>query len=436
MIPGDERAVPHEGLDPAETLARMRRDDAPEAPAMSRTARRLVVAAGAVAILLSAGGAWWATSAGGADLRASLRDRYDAWIVAQRAGALGAAGSSHEPIEVEVLPGEPIGALADRLEQLGLILDARAFVALAHQEGSDRRIQAGAHALRPSMTAHEVLRALEVAEGDEVVLTLREGLRAEEVAERLAGAGIADRDAFLALVADPRGVMLPPVVASRPGGRSLEGYLFPDTYRFAPDEAPEAVLGRLVATFADRVGGLLATAVVTTAVGAAGAEAIEDGVVAPLGPSGPSLSIDEVVALASIVERETALEAERPMVARVYLNRLSEPPYLLNADPTIQYALGFQPEPAPGSWWKRPLSLDDLAMDSPYNSYTTAGLPPSPIASPGRAAIEAVLRPADGPWQYFVADSIACDGSHVFAVTYEEHLANVARVGTGACSAP
>jgi len=433
---GDERTGPRAGPDPAEALARMRREDAPDAIAVSDAARRLIVAAAVAAILLSAGGAWWLTSAGGAELRAALRARYDAWIVAQRAGSLGAPGTSDEPVSIEVLPGEPIGAIADRLEQLGLILDARAFVALAHQQGSDRRIQAGAHALRPSMTAEEVLRELEVAEGDEVVLTLREGLRAEEVAERLAGAGLVRREAFLALVADPRGVMLPPVVAARPEGRSLEGYLFPDTYRFAPDEGAEAVIGRLVATFADRAGGLLASSAVTDVLGAGDANLPGGAAHAPLGPDGPALSIDEVVALASIVERETALATERPMVARVYLNRLAAPPYLLNADPTIQYALGFQPEPAPGGWWKRPLSLDDLAIDSPYNSYTTAGLPPSPIASPGRAAIEAVLEPADGPWQYFVADSVACDGSHVFAVTYEEHLANVARVGSSACPAP
>ncbi len=139
----------------------------------------------------------------------------------------------------------------------------------------------------------------------------------------------------------------------------------------------------------------------------------------------------EVVTLASIVERETSVAAERPMVARVYINRLAEPPYLLNADPTVQYGLGFQVET--GDWWKRPLTYDDLQSDSGYNSYLLPGLPPGPIASPGLAAIEAVLSPAEGDWMYFVANDRACDGTHVFAATYDEHLANVATYQTGGC---
>lgn len=431
------------GYSPLDALARRRRDDVPGAPALSLLARRVLVGGALAVVALSAGGAWWLTTAGSADLRDALRLRYETWILAQRASALGPPGTSIEPVRVEVLPGEPIGALADRLEQFGLIRDARAFVALAHSQGRDRRIQAGTHALRANMSADEILAALEVAEGDEVTITLSEGLRAEEVAERLAGAGLVDRAAFLALVDEPSGIMLPPIVAARPAGRSLEGYLFPDTYRFAPDAGAEAVLARLVETFAERVGGLLSAphAPTTPSDAAAGATAaaaaLEGGAwFAPDGPDGATLTSDEVVALASIVEREAALADERAMVARVYLNRLATAPYLLNADPTIQYALGFQSEPAPGTWWKQPLSYADLAMDSPYNSYTAAGLPPSPIASPGRAAIEAVLEPSAGAWQYFVADSLACDGSHVFAETYAEHLANVARVGTGDCTAP
>jgi UPF0755 protein len=93
--------------------------------------------------------------------------------------------------------------------------------------------------------------------------------------------------------------------------------------------------------------------------------------------------------------------------------------------------MGFQPDQ--GSWWKRPLLTVDLQIDSPYNSYKIGGLPPGPIASPGLASLRAVLDPADGPWQYFVANDQACDGSHVFAETYDEHLKNVATYQTGDC---
>ena len=129
--------------------------------------------------------------------------------------------------------------------------------------------------------------------------------------------------------------------------------------------------------------------------------------------------------------REAVLASERPRIARVFHNRLQTPPYLLNADPTLQYALGFQPEAQ--TWWKQPLSSFDLEIDSPYNTYVRPGLPPGPIASPGFDSLEAATRPADGDWQYFVADGRACDGSHLFAVTYDEHLTNVALARQGDC---
>ena len=149
-------------------------------------------------------------------------------------------------------------------------------------------------------------------------------------------------------------------------------------------------------------------------------------------PDLPIKTIEEAITLASIVQREGVRGDELPQIARVYLNRLAEPPFILNADPTLQYALGFQSDPPPGTWWKRPLYDTDKQVVSPYNSYQLPGLPPGPIASPGLAAIEAVLAPADGPWMYFVASS-ACDGTHVFAVTYEEHLANVERYVAAGC---
>jgi UPF0755 protein len=137
------------------------------------------------------------------------------------------------------------------------------------------------------------------------------------------------------------------------------------------------------------------------------------------------LSLREAVIVASIVQREAVAEEERPLIASVFLNRIGEGMHL-QADPTVQYAVGFQP--GNNSWWKSPLSLDDLRLDSPYNTYLYDGLPPGPIANPGRGALEAVAFPAETPFFFFVAD---CDAEgndrHLFSITYDEHLANVAR---------
>lgn len=317
------------------------------------------------------------------------------------------------PVAFRVERGEPVRDVAARLAAIGLVRDADAFVAQALISGADRRIQAGDHVLSAAMTAPEVLDALAVAAAAEVQVTLPEGLRAEEVADALAAAGVADRAALLALVAAPDAtVRVPDVVAER-GTPSLEGYLFPDTYRFAPGAGAAGALDKLLATFAARIPADLDAR--ARAVGLA--------------------SGHEAVILASIVQREGVRADELPKIARVYLNRLAEPPYILNADPTLQYAAGFQSDPPPGTWWKRPLYDVDKQVDSPYNSYLRPGLPPGPIASPGAAAVEAVLAPADGPWMYFVA-SAACDGRHTFAESYDAHLANVAAYVAAGCGGP
>ena len=131
------------------------------------------------------------------------------------------------------------------------------------------------------------------------------------------------------------------------------------------------------------------------------------------------LSLLSAVTLASIVEREAALAEERPLIASVFLNRLAMG-MKLQADPTVQHAMGLQPD---GSWWKSPLTATDLGTDSPYNTYVYAGLPPAPIANPGLASLRAVAFPAATPYYYF---RTACDstGAHLFAETFEEHLHN------------
>ncbi len=181
-----------------------------------------------------------------------------------------------------------------------------------------------------------------------------------------------------------------------PAGGTVEGFLFPDTYLFEPGTNPVEAAQAMLVNFDKRV-----TPEMRSGFGAQG------------------LSLYQAVTLASIVEREAVLPDERPKIASVFLNRLSQG-LNLDADPTIQYALGLQPD---GSWWKTALTSSDLSLDNPYNTYVYSGLPPGPICNPGLASLQAVAHPADTPFFYFRA---ACDGSgrHQFAKTYEQHLQN------------
>jgi UPF0755 protein len=135
------------------------------------------------------------------------------------------------------------------------------------------------------------------------------------------------------------------------------------------------------------------------------------------------------MAMASIVEREAVLDEERPFIASVYFNRWNSD-WLLNADPTVQYGMASQPGWT-GEWWPQLTPEDYQAVVSPYNTYLNLGLPPSPICSPGLLSIEAAAYPADTDFFYFLADCTKNDGSHLFAVNEEQHLANYAMCGGG-----
>lgn len=408
---------------PSTRPATGQRDEAPRAERTIRPRRWHPPLLALAMLVIACGGAWLVAGRTMLDIAAQVYFAFET-----RRGLALAPGDDPTPVTFVVDEGDTLSAVARRLEDDGLIRSARLLL-VYHKciagygcnddEGANHFIQAGAHELRRTMTMQQVYNALLVAENEDVTVTLLEGLRAEEVADVLSGAGLVDRSDFLTLVTDPPPataatsdtitMAVPPIVAARTG-RSLEGYLFPDTYRFDPRAGTRVTIEKLLATFAQKAPADLE----------ARAQAI--------GLSGGA----EAVTLASIVQREGVRPDELPKIARVYLNRLASPPFILNADPTLQYALGLQPDPPPGTWWKRPLYDADKQVDSPYNSYLRAGLPPGPIASPGLVAIQAVLAPADGPWMYFVA-SAACDGTHAFAVTYEEHLANVARYTAAGC---
>jgi UPF0755 protein len=321
------------------------------------------------------------------------------------------AGPNELPVPFTIAPGESAAAVAQRLERAGLVADATLFRYYLRYYAMDAGLEAGDFSLRPSMTVPEIAAALSNARANEIEIRITEGWRLEQTADYLAGRpdlGL-DPAAFLALARlDPGAPDSARLLASfgflagLPAGATLEGYLFPDTYRLPADATAVDLVETMLHTLDRRV-----TPEMRQAAAARG------------------LSLHATLTVASIVEREAQLPAERPVVASVFLNRLALG-MKLDADPTVQYALGYQE--ATGEWWKRPLFFIDLEIESPYNTYRLTGLPPGPIASPGLAAIEAVVYPAETDYLYFVVDCLSdTPGAHVFALTFEEHQANVAR---------
>jgi UPF0755 protein len=253
------------------------------------------------------------------------------------------------------------------------------------------------------MAMIEIAQSLQRARAEELVVTIPEGMRLEEIADLLTAQGVIDGERFLELASGGS------EAAASVGDfafleglhpeATLEGFLFPDTYRLPVPAEPEDLLARMLENFDSQV-----TPEMRQAAGAEGR------------------SLYQVIILASIVEREAFLAEEYPIVASVYLNRLGEDMFL-RADPTVQYAMGYQP--GTGQWWKTPVQLEEYSeVDSPYNTYLYGGFPPGPICSPGLAAIEASIRPAETEFLYFMATG---DGDHAFAETWEEHQANVER---------
>jgi UPF0755 protein len=218
----------------------------------------------------------------------------------------------------------------------------------------------------------------------------------EEIAALLEKKGVLSKDDFLNAVKEDHPESFLPEKAS---DKNLQGYLFPATYGFSRSVTGAQAVQQML-------------------------DAFDEQVVAEVQPQLEStgLTLDRVITLASIVEREAVKPEERPLIASVFINRMKVG-IPLQADPTVQFALAEDPaNVAKYGYWKTELSLTDLEVDSPYNTYIYPDLPPGPIACPGLDSIRAVLRPARTNYLFFVAKD---DGSHVFAETLEEHLRNV-----------
>jgi len=306
------------------------------------------------------------------------------------------------PVAFEVLPGETASDVALGLQNAGLVRDATAFRLLLQYYGLDRNVEAGRFQLTPAMSAEEIAQALMDAGGTDVVLVALEGWRLEQTAQAVEVI-FGDSREFLLLATREAPRLLPDWVGRPADATSLEGFLSPNTYRLRPDAGAQEVVDALLLDFTNRFDERRR------------ARAQELG-----------LTPYQVVTLASIVEREAVLPEERPVIAAAFQNRLRQG-MRLEADPTVQYALGYQVESR--RWWKVPLLAVDLTdAVSPYNTYLNGGLPPGPICSPGFDAIEAVLWPAAVDYLYFMAKG---DGSHAFTSSFEEHLSNVAKYQGG-----
>ncbi len=303
------------------------------------------------------------------------------------------APDDHTEVTFVVKPGQSVLGVSQSLVEMNLIADADVFRRFVQYSGADEDIQAGAYILRRDMTMEQIMLQLQRGLLPTVTVTIPEGWRAEQIAGELEAKGVTSAEAFMELVqAEPEGWSF---LADRPAGsaRGLEGFLFPDTYQFPRNTTPETVIEIMLRNFDWRLEGELR-------------QMAED----------RGLSLFEVVTLASIIEREAVAAEERPIIASVFWNRL-EIGMALQADPTVQYALGCDAET--GECWQQ-LTREQLnTVQSPYNTYLNPGLTPGPICNPGLDSIRAVLQPADTDYFYFVALD---DGKHVFSETYEEHL--------------
>jgi UPF0755 protein len=328
------------------------------------------------------------------------------YYLAQNTAALDSPAGQAGPVAFTIPPGTTADEAATNLVELGLLQDRELFLNYLRFYGLDGRLQTGQYTLSGQLSVRDLADAITEGTGKDVTIGFLKGMRLEEMADYLAATAPAaiDSDEFLALAKRDKRMDLTPYVFlnSLDANSTLEGFLFPGTYVVPADADAPYLINEMLRRFDRQVGPTLRQAF--------GAQ---------------NLTLLQAVTIASIIERETPLDDERPRIASVYTNRLRQG-IPLQADPTVQYAAGYQA--ANRSWWKVPLSLEDLRAEHPYNTYVIPALPPGPIANPGLASLQAVAEPEDTDFLFFVLD---CEsnppGRHVFSRTYEEHLANVQR---------
>ena len=295
-----------------------------------------------------------------------------------------------QKIYVQVKPGATAKTIAAELEERGVIGNRNKFYFTAKFRGEENSFKTGTYLFHGSMRDEDVIEKLAMGETTTVQFTIPEGFGVKDIAKRLSKEGIVEENDFLEKAKNfaPYDYM----EKHRDAWYSAEGFLFPDTYTIGTDADSDSIQKMMAGNFDERLTEEMR-------------ERAEE----------QNLSIYELVTLASLVEKEARYEEDRPIIAQVFFKRL-EIGMPLQTDATLQYLMD-----AP----KEDVSIEDTKMDSPYNTYQNAGLPPGPIASPGMAAIEAVLHPADTDYLYFVADR---EGHNYYSYSYAEHLEQVERV--------
>jgi len=298
-----------------------------------------------------------------------------AFYLFYREGTLPVNKSNQSTKIFVINQGESLTSVVNNLSKEGLIRNRLIFFLIVKKLGIERKIQAGDFRLSPAMDAYQIAKNLTHGTLD-IWVTLIEGTRKEEIAQIISqNLGIPETE-FLKY--------------------AKEGYLFPDTYLLPKDATPESIVKILENNFNKK----FSTELQQKA-------------------KAKGLSPTETIILASLVEREAKLSEDRQLVASVILNRFKTE-MKLDIDATIQYTLGYQPEEK--TWWKKVLTTDDLAIDSPYNTYKNKGLPPTPICNPGLAAIQAITNAPETDYFYYLSDK---KGKIHYAVTLEEHNENV-----------
>ena len=322
------------------------------------------------------------------------RPRYGL-LPALLAACTGSGPDANAPIERVTIPaGATLQAVADSLAAHGVVRDSRRFRVVARLKGLERQLQAGVYDLRVGERIDTVLAVLSEGRTASLRFTVPEGLTVRDLASLVESELRIPAESVVAAARE-----LSQAGAIAGAGPVLEGYLFPDTYVLPVGVTAAQLVDRMVEGFGatwlpswtDRLDTL-------------------------------RLTRNELVTLASIVEGEARLDGERRTIAGVYHNRLRRR-MPLQADPTVQYAIELATGERPGR-----LYLKDYRFPSAYNTYLRPGLPPGPVASPGRASIEAALYPADVPYLFFVARG---DGSHEFNATYREHVNAINRIRGG-----
>jgi UPF0755 protein len=292
-------------------------------------------------------------------------------------------------VSFEIKPGESVGVVAANLQKQSIISDNNLFVAYASKTETDKKIKAGVYSLNTKMSIKDILEVLVSGTRSEVWITIPEGWRIDQIADYLEKQGLFKAQDFID-AAKVKNFSGTPFLSGLSGNTTLEGYLFPDTYKVYADAKPEDVISEMLDNFGKKVTREMMN------------QANQKG-----------FTLHQFIILTSIVEKESAHSEDIRKIASVYYNRLSDG-MLFQSDATITY-ITRRPDASP--------TIDETKIDSPYNTYLYKGLPPGPVGNPGLEAMQATLNPEKTDYLFFVSKG----NRAYFAKTYEEHLSNIAK---------